>query len=183
MSEPGRTYLLVDGENIDMTLGGILNQKPEPGQRPRWQHLIDFAERTWDQPCRGLFFLNATRGLPTSFIQALIAMGYRPIPLAGRSDEKVVDIGIQRTLAALIDRPGDVMLASHDGDFMDNMAALASSGRRIGVVGFPELLSQALRDLPAVEVFDLEVDAQAFDFPLPRVRVIPLDEFDPLAFL
>jgi len=183
MPEPTPTYLLVDGENIDGVLGGILGRKPEPGQRPRWQQLVDFAERRWDQPVRGLFFINATRGLHVPFVQALLAIGYRPIPLAGRPDEKVVDIGIQRTLDAILGRPGDVLLASHDADFVGAMSSLAADGRRVGVVGFSELVSQALREVPGLEVFDLESDAGAFEVRLPRVRIISLDEFDPAAFL
>jgi uncharacterized protein len=183
MAEPERTYLLVDGENIDGALGGILGHKPDPGQRPRWQQLVEFASQRWQRPVRALFFINATRGMPAPFIQALLAMDYRPIPLAGRADEKVVDIGIQRTLDALRDRPGNVLLASHDGDFVPHMTALAGAGRRIGVVAFSELVSQSLREVPGLEVFDLESDADVFEFDLPRVRIIPLDEFDPTRYL
>jgi len=183
MADPTTTYLLVDGENIDGALGGILNHKPEPGQRPRWQQLLDFAERRWQQPVRGLFFINATRGLHAPFVQALIAIGYRPIPLAGRADEKVVDIAIQRTLAAILDHGGDVLLASHDADFVDEMVELADAERRVGLVAFSELIGQALREVPGVEIFDLESDVDAFDVDLPRVRIIPLDEFDPVRYL
>lgn len=183
MPDRTTTYLLVDGENIDGALGGILNQKPEPGQRPRWQQLLEFAERQWDQPVRGLFFINATRGLHAPFVQALIAIGFRPIPLAGRADEKVVDIGIQRTLAAIADHGGDVMLASHDADFVDDMMELADARRRVGLVAFSELIGQPLREVPGIEIFDLETDVDAFDVELPRVRIIPLAEFDPLRYL
>lgn len=183
MPAPDVTYLLVDGENIDGALGGILGRKPDPGQRPRWQQLVAFAEQRWQQPVRSLFFINATRGLHAPFVQALIAMGYRPIPLAGRADEKVVDIGIQRTLEALRDRSGNVLLASHDSDFVDHMRALADGDRRIGVVAFSELVSQSLREVAGLEIFDLEEDAGAFEFDLPRVRIIPLDEFDPTRYL
>ena len=95
-----RTFVLVDGENIDATLGNsVLGRRPTPEERPRWERITDFAGRTWRQPVTGLFFLNASNGsMPTSFVQALLAMDYRPIPLAGDGDEKVVDVGIQRTL-------------------------------------------------------------------------------------
>jgi uncharacterized protein len=178
------TYLLVDGENIDGALGGILDRKPESHERPRWQHIRDLAEREWAQPVRALFFINASRGLHAPFVQALLALGYRPIPLSGRADQKVVDIAIQRTLGALVDRPGDVLLASHDADFAADMAALArSDDRRVGLVVFSELVGQALREVPGIEVFDLEDHAHAFDVELPRVRVIPLDDYDPSRFL
>jgi uncharacterized protein len=184
MADGVMTYLLIDGENIDATLGGILNQKPEPNQRPRWQNLLDFVERRWERPVRGLFFINATRGLHGPFVQALMALGYRPIPLSGRADEKVVDIAIQRTLEALRTREGNVMLASHDADFVGHMVALGDdTTRRIGVVAFSELVSQSLREIPRLEIFDIEDDARAFDIVLPRVRIIPLDQFDPAQFL
>ena len=183
MAEPTLTYLLVDGENIDGVLGGILNHKPEPRQRPRWLQLIDFAEKRWSQPVRALFFINATRGIPGPFAQALITMGYQPIPLSGHADEKVVDIAIQRTLEAIGERSGDVVLASHDADFAEGMGALAAAGRRTGVMAFSELIGHALLDVPGLEVFDLETAVDAFDVDLPRLRIIPLDEFDPVRFL
>ena len=34
-----------------------------------------------------------------------------------------------------------------------------------------------------VQVHDLEDDVRAFNVSLPRVRIIPLEEFDPEAFL
>ena len=37
--------------------------------------------------------------------------------------------------------------------------------------------------IPGLRKFDLEFDADVFDAPLPRVRVIPIEEFDPDAFL
>jgi uncharacterized protein len=183
MSDAAITYLLVDGENIDGALGGILGHKPEPGQRPRWQQLLDFAKREWQQPVRGLFFINASRGLHAPFVQALMAIGFRPIPLAGRNDEKVVDIGIQRTLDAIRARRGDVLLASHDADFVTDMEALTDGERRVGVVAFTELISQQLREVSGLEIFDLEDDVHAFETELPRVKIIPLDRFDPNRFL
>jgi putative heme uptake system protein len=182
------TYVLVDGENIDATLGSaILNGRPSPDQRPRWERVLDFAQRTWDQPVKGLFFLNASSGtMPMSFVQALMAIGYQPIPLSGESYEKVVDIGIQRTLAALVDRPGDVLLASHDGDFAPDVERLLDgSGRRVGLLAFREFTSSGLTQLAerGLSLFDLEGDVKAFNVQLPRLRIIPLEEFDPLRYL
>ena len=54
------TFLLVDGENIDATLGGsLLGRRPAPEERPRWDRVRDHARAIWEQPVRGLFFLNA----------------------------------------------------------------------------------------------------------------------------
>ncbi|NYG56588.1 NYN domain-containing protein [Nocardioides perillae] len=184
-----RTFVLVDGENIDATLGNaLLGRRPQPDERPRWERVTAFAEARWGQPVTGLFFLNASHGqLPTSFVAALLAMDYRPVPLAGRADEKVVDVGIQRTLEALVARPdADVLLCSHDGDFAPYLPPLLEgdhgSERRVGVLALREYASSQLT-LPDVELFDLEDDVAAFNVPLPRVRIIPLETFDPEFFL
>ena len=176
------TYLLVDGENIDATLGvSLLGRRPQPEERPRWNTVLDFAERAWQQPVTGLFFLAVPHELPTSFVQALIAIGYRPVPLSGEG--KVVDIAIQRTADALADRDADVILVSHDGDFAPQLERLADGERRVGVMGFTEFVAGSLRAVEGVELFDLEYDVAAFTSRLPRVRIIPIDEFDPLEFL
>lgn len=180
------TYLLVDGENIDGTLGTVLDRRPQPEERPRWERVRDFAAGLWDQPVTALFFLNASSGqLPMGFVQALIALGYRPIPLAGDSNEKVVDIGIQRTLDAIGDRGGDVLLASHDADFVEHLRGLLRAGRKVGLVGFREYASLQFAELEAegLRFCDLEHDVGGFDTPLPRVRIIPIDEFDPADYL
>ncbi|WP_370524273.1 NYN domain-containing protein [Cellulomonas sp. APG4] len=183
-----RTYLLVDGENIDATLGGsILGARPAPEERPRWERVLEFARTAFGgDEVTGLFFLNASHGtMPMSFVQALLAIGFRPIPLAGSAEEKVVDIGIQRTLDALADRPGDVLLASNDGDFAPQLAALLGPGREVGVLAFTEFASTALQGLTegGLRIFDLEQDVRAFNVTLPRLRIIPLDEFDPTRYL
>jgi len=179
-----RTYILVDGENIDATLGGsVLGRRPLPEERPRWERVTAHVEAAWGQPVTGLFFLNASNGnLPHGFVQALLAMDYRPVPLSGRADEKVVDVGIQRTLDALLGRDADVVLASHDADFAPQMEALAGD-RRIGLLGFREFTATSLAGLDGVQLFDLEYDVAAFNAELPRTRIIPLDEFDPEFFL
>ncbi|WP_338749543.1 NYN domain-containing protein [Janibacter alittae] len=177
------TYLLVDGENIDATLGvSVLGRRPQPEERPRWNTLLEYTEAAWGQPVKGLFFLAVAGDLPASFVQALLAMGYRPVPLRGEG--KVVDIAIQRTARALLERDADVMLVSHDNDFTPQMEKLAEDeGRRLGIVGFGEFMAGGLRDVPGVEFFDLEYDIAAFTSRLPRVRVIEIDEFDPFEFI
>ena len=192
-----RTFVLVDGENIDATLGGsVLGRRPHPEERPRWERVTAHVEQAWGQPVTGLFFLNASNGtMPTSFVQALLAMDYRPVPLSGGVDEKVVDIGIQRTLTALLERgEADVVLASHDADFAPHLEALLELEgdedqeqveRRVGLIGFREFTSSHLVDLvdDGLELFDLEYDVRAFNTELPRTRIIPLDDFDPTYFL
>jgi uncharacterized protein len=175
-----RTFVLVDGENIDATIGNsLLGRRPAPEERPRWERVTSFATDLWDQPATGLFFLNASSGqLHTPFVQALLAMGYRPVPLSGRPDQKVVDLGIQRTLEAIVGRGDDVLLCSHDGDFAPQLQSLLADGVRVGLVGLREFMSTQLTGL-GLEVHDLEDDVDAFLAPLPRVRIIPIADFDP----
>lgn len=180
------TYLLVDGENIDATIGNsILNRRPHPEERPRWDRLLTFTQSQWDQPVQGLFFLNASSGLPMAFVQALRAIGYRAVPLSGTADEKVVDMAIIRTMEALLDRDADVMLVSHDGDFVDAMTPLVDSDRRVGLMAFEEFRNNGFGPLESrgMEFFDLEHDARAFNTHLPRLRIIAIEDFDPMDFL
>ena len=50
---------------------------------------------------------------------------------------------------------------------------------------FREFLNAQLAGLVeyGLVIHDLEEDVDAFTSPLPRVRIIPLDEFDPLKFI
>jgi len=178
------TWVLVDGENLDATLGSaILGRRPRPEERPRWDRLTSFVAEAWGHRAQVVFFLNASTALPMAFVQALLAMDIRVVPLSGAPDQKVVDIAIQRTLRTLASRDDDVLLASHDGDFVEDLGALAREGRRVGVIAFTEFRSARLGALPGVEFFDLEYDARLFDAPLDRIRVIPIDDFDPLDVL
>ncbi len=179
-----RTVILVDGENIDATLGNtVLKRKPDPTERPRWDRLIEYARTLWGQEVLGLFFLNASNGhLPGPFVSALQGVGFRPVPLAGSADQKVVDVGIQRTLEALDGHPSDVLLVSHDADFLPQVERLVAGEHRVALVGFPELASSAYAPL-GLRVIDLETEVGAFNLPLPRVRIIRLEDFDPETFL
>ena len=189
MTTPGDadrlTYLLIDGENIDATLGGsILRRRPQPHERPRWERLLAFVQSTWNQPVKGLFFLAVGGDIPMPFVQALTAIGFTPVPLSGASDEKVVDIAIQRTLDAIGSREADVVLTSNDGDFLPQMEALVGT-RRTAVVGFNEFRNSGFTALAerGLQFFDMEYDVHAFNERLPRLRVIPIDQFDPIDFL
>lgn len=188
------SYLLVDGENIDATLGmSVLGRRPEPDERPRWDRVLSFCDRAWGgevEDTNALFFLNATSGhMPMGFVQALMAMDYRPVPLqgSGSPEEKVVDIGIQRTLDAIADRgvQANVLLGSHDGDYVPQVERLLDSGCGVGVLCFREFLSSQLAALEdrGLRVHDLESDVDAFTIALPRVRIIPLRDFDPAKFI
>lgn len=179
------TYIVIDGENIDATLGmSVLGHRPESEERPRWDRILEYARERWGGEVRALFFLNASSGhLPMAFVQALVAMGYTPVPLSSTNpNDKVVDIGIQRTLDAILDQgEGDVILGTHDIDFLPQVEDLLDADRRVGIMCFREFLSIAFNDFvdEGIEIIDMEYDMHAFQVPLPRLHIIPLDEFDP----
>jgi uncharacterized protein len=175
---------LIDGENLDATLGSsILGGRPNPDQRPRWERVLAFAQQVWTQPVKGLFFLNASSGsLPMPFVQALLAIGFTPVPLSGEPHQKVVDMGISAMLDAIAEHGGDVLLASHDGDFAPGISAVVEKGRQVGLLAFREFTSSSLTAL-GVQVFDLEYDVDAFNVRLPRLRIIPVDEFNAADYL
>ncbi|MDO4258980.1 MAG: NYN domain-containing protein [Actinomycetaceae bacterium] len=189
MNEFGETtYLVVDGENIDATLGlSVLDRRPNPEERPRWDRVMIAAAEKWGGGATGLFFLNGSHGsLPMGFVQALMAMEYRVIPLAGPETMKVVDIGVQKTLEAIshLDS-GSVILASHDGDFVPQIETLLAQGRRVAVMGFREFVSSQLQELieAGLEIIDLEYDVEAFQVKLPRLHIIDVEDFNPYDYL
>jgi len=177
-------YLLVDGENIDRTLGQILGVKPKPEQRPRWNRIKDFVEKKYQAECRPLFFLNANEGLPGTFVQALISAQYVPVLLKGPG--KVVDDGINKTLLALSEKLREnsaVCLVSHDADFSEGMQSLAET-YELSVLGFQEFVSGDLLKISGLKIMDLETEVKAFDCTaLPRLRTVDISEFDPNEYL
>ena len=78
-----------------------------------------------------------------------------------------------------------MLLASHDGDFAPQVAdLLREGGRRVGVIGFRELISSRCGPRgEGLELYDLEDDVGAFTVALPRIRVIPIERFDPWTLL
>lgn len=186
MGEAVKAYVLVDGENIDWAIGDALGHRPSPDDRPRWERVLEYAGRWSGKEPRGLFFINASSGeYSVPFAQALRALDFVPLLLSGEG--KVVDEAIDLTLKAIAKREGDLLLLSHDGDFSASIAALLTADRRVGVLCFPERASSLLRDLATdgLELLDLETDAKVFldHVRLPRLRVIPITDFDPEAYL
>ena len=191
MTDPAgvSTYLVVDGENIDATLGiSVLGRRPQPrgaaalGAGPRVRRGGSGASRS--RACSSS--TPRTGSLPHALRPGAARDGLPADPAEpAASGEKVVDIGIQRTLAALEDRPGDVLLASHDGDFLPEIERLLGADRRVGLIGFREFVNVGFDELAeqGLAFYDLEDDVRCFNAILPRIRIIPLDEFDPVAFL
>ena len=127
-------------------------------------------------------------GKPVYFSPEEVGLGKRePVADVAQVMSRMSDMAIIRTLEVLKTHGGDVLLVSHDNDFRPAFASLIDGNRRLGVLGFTEYLSGEYLELKGegkVELFDLEDDARAFEGgPLPRIRVIPIGDFDPLRFL
>ncbi|QOR47449.1 nuclease [Trueperella pecoris] len=198
-------YILIDGENIDATLGvNILKRAPHPEERPRWDRVLRYdpwadksakSEVTGEEPTSsdgvgttGLFYMNATQRTAMTFVQALLAIGWQPVLLTSNDpDVKIVDAGIQRTLEAIAKyRPGrDIVIASHDVDYLPQVRQLLDAGHRVAIVCFREYLSAQLAELEerGLTIVDLEYDMSAFNQTLNRIYPIDLNDFDPLAFI
>jgi uncharacterized protein len=189
--QPAATYVVIDAENLDRTIGEILGRRPSAGERVNYQNLVAFCSEKWPKPLKCLVCLNV-RGeqVPEpmlGFVQALRASKCDVVPLYGRPDQKVVDIAIVKLLNAMKELPAaNVVLGSHDGeDFAPHVAALLGGQRSVAVLGFREFFSQKFRELvpQGLQLYDLEYDARVLPARLPRLVPIPVDEFDPKAFL
>jgi uncharacterized protein len=181
------TYVLIDGENIDWTLSDLVKRKPLPGERPRWGEIVEYFRGGGARPVVALFFLNCPGDVvPIQFVTFLRSIGIRPVLLRGEG--KVVDLGIQRTLTALLHHEGAVALLSHDGDFVDEVHALVDGGRDVALVCLPERANSQFENLreQGLRFIDLERDIpNSFEVPLrrPVFTVIDVDTFDPEDFL
>lgn len=181
------TYVLIDGENIDWALSDLVKRKPYPNERPRWREIVQHFAAGGTRPVVPLLFLNCPGDVvPIQFVTFLRSIGVRPVLLRGEG--KVVDLGIERTLEALLHHDGDVALLSHDGDFLDAVKALLDHDRSVSLVCLPERANaefEALRE-HGLAVVDLERDiANAFEVPLnrPIFTVVDVADFDPEVFL
>ena len=186
------SYVIIDAENIDWAVSNVVGRKPEAQDRVQFDRLVSFCESHFPGPVRCLVVLNA-RGeqLPDvmlGFVRALKTAGCDVVLLYGRSDQKVVDLGILKILETIrTQRPGTgVALASHDGaDFAAALRPLLEEGRKVTILGLREYVSQRFRELVpnGLEILDLELNAKVFQRPLPRLLPIRVDEFDASLFL
>lgn len=176
-------YVLVDGENMDRTLSNILGRPPMGDDRPRWDNVLRFSEGLWGgRTTKSLFFINVRpeAPIPGSFVFAIKQIGYHPVPLTGDEQRSGIDVGIVRTLDALAQREGDILLLSHNKEFCEQLHKLNDGKRHLGVLAFEEHLPGAYYEIEGLDVLDIEHDARAFlGGPLPRILPTPIDEFNP----
>lgn len=182
-------YLIVDGRSIEKELGEILGEKPNPGTRPDWGTVLDFARsqtNSADGEVKALFVHIAPGH--AGFRRALKDLGYTSSPV--RLDDTqpmrpVVEEFICGLLGARVfrgesgaDPAPDIMVIGHGQAMFDALSDIPNRGQRLCALGFPERMP-LVESYPRIEQLDLERDAQAFGAELPREFGVDVDNFDP----
>lgn len=205
--------VLVDGENIHMTLMDIFNGSGEGRSKHevQWDRVLDWLRSQYGRKTQiNFLFFVQYRDATMSVVSALQKKypWITPVPLQPESDKKspnkmrsVVDDAINATIARLrktwgskseLDEKcwdGDLYVFSHDNDFLEEMQHLdrvrrtAGGAGKIGVVGFKEQMSGDYLRSSFVSVIDLEYDMEAFLYALPRPKPVDVDQYDPAKFL
>ena len=177
--------VLVDGENLDCTLGNILKRAPRWKDRPQWQKVITFVQTTFAKDVAAIFYL-VKREAPgfNGFVSVLHDLGIKPVILLPKPGVSVVDEAILATLPH-VPPHDDVLLASHDGVYARHLERLVGGERRVAVLGFRERLSHLYTAISDIEILDIEHDADAFMHPLPREPIagVDLSEFNPRSLM
>ena len=182
-------YLIVDGRSIEKELGEILGEKPNPGTRPDWGTVLDFA-RSQSQSADGqvkALFVHIAPG-HAGFRRALKDLGYTSSPVRPDDtqpmrpvvEEFICGLLGARTLRgeASEEAAPDIMVIGHGQALFDALSDIPDRGQRICALGFPERMPTA-EFYPRIEQLDLERDARAFGAELPREFGVDVDDFDP----
>ena len=180
-------FLIVDGRSIEKELGEILGEKPNPGTRPDWGTVLDFA-RSRSQSADGdvkALFAHIAPG-HAGFRRALKDLGYTSSPV--RPDDSqpmrpVVEEFIcgllgARTLSGDAGEAPDIMVLGHGQAIFEALSGIPDRGQRLCALGFPERMPPS-EFYPRIERLDIERDAHAFGAELPREFGVDVDDFDP----
>ncbi len=180
-------YLVVDGRSIEKELGEILGEKPNPGTRPDWGTVLDYA-RSRSQAPHGevkALFAHIAPG-HAGFRRALKDLGYASIPVRPDGiqlmrpvvEEFICGLLGARTLRGDDGAAPDIMVIGHGQAIFDALNDIPDQGQRIAALGFPERMPPS-DFYPGIEQLDLERDARAFGAELPREFGVDVDNFDP----
>lgn len=180
-------YLVVDGRSIEKELGEILGEKPNPGTRPDWGTVLEFARSRSQHPTGAIkaLFAHIAPG-HAGFRHVLRDLGYtsRPVkpddsqPMRPVVEEFICGLLAARALRGEDGPAPDIMVLSHGQAIFDALSSIPNTGQRIAALGFPERMPPA-DYYPGIERLDLERDARAFGAELPREFGVDVDNFDP----
>lgn len=182
-------YLVVDGRSIEKELGEILGEKPNPGTRPDWGTVLDFARSQSQSPDGDVkaLFAHIAPG-HAGFRRALKDLGYTSSPVRPDDTQPMRPV-VEEFICGLLgartlrgeagdDPAPDIIVIGHGQPIFDALSDIPDSGQRLCALGFPERMP-ATEFYPRVEQLDLERDAQAFGAELPREFGVDVDDFDP----
>jgi uncharacterized protein len=178
----GRTLLVWDAPNMDMSLGSLLGARPTSAYRPRFdavgRWLLELAGQGTAEAC---VFTNVTPGnteVVRPWVEALRNVGFAVFAKPKVTDDSDVDsdmldhIELRRGEGAL----AHVVVASGDGRaFRGPLESLVDARVPVTVIGFREyaLFAQS-SDL--IEFLDLEDIDGVFREPLPRMTLDSLPD-------
>ena len=182
-------YLIVDGRSIEKELGEILGEKPNPGTRPDWGTVLDFA-RSQTQAADGqvkALFAHIAPG-HAGFRRALKELGYTSSPVRPDDTQPMRPV-VEEFICGLLgaralrgetdqDAAPDIIVIGHGQAIFDALNDIPDRGQRLCALGFPERMPTS-EFYPRIEQLDLERDAQAFGAELPREFGVDVDDFDP----
>jgi uncharacterized protein len=178
----GRTLLVWDAPNMDMSLGSLLGARPTSAFRPRFdavgRWLLDVAGDGVAEAC---VFTNVTPGnteVVRPWVEALRNVGFAVFAKPKVTDDSDVDsdmldhIELRREEGAL----SHVVVASGDGRaFRDPLESLVRADISVTVIGFREYALFA-QSSELIEFLDLEDIDGVFREPLPRMTLDTLPD-------
>ena len=175
---PGRTLLIWDAPNMDMSLGSLLGARPTSAFRPRFdavgRWLLGLAGP--DGVAEATVFTNVVPGsteIVRPWVEALRNVGFAVFAKPKSAEDSDVDddmlahIEARRVEGTL----AHVVVASGDGRaFREPLEALVDQGITVTVIGFREYAAFAVSS-DVVDFLDLEEIEGVFREPLPRVSL------------
>lgn len=178
MSDRPLVLLLWDAPNVDMTLGTIVQGRPRPEERPRFDAvatwLLDLAGP--DRDAEGAVFTNVVAEHVANirpWVEAVRNNGFAVFAKPKLSADSDIDDDMLAHLARreAEGRLSTAVVVSGDGRaFREPLVALAARGVDVVVAGFREYASFALQE-PTLRFVDLEDIRGVFLRPLPRVTL------------
>lgn len=167
---------MMDGPNMDMSLGNVVGRKPRPSDRPDYRVLRNWlvARAGSEAAIERCVFLN--RPHPPSkgydaFVQMLLGYGNH-VKVKPKNGDSDIDEDMLQHLHRRV-REGalrEVILASHDvRNFLAPLEHYAAEGLEITVLGFEDYAGR-LASSARFEFIDLRDIPGLFRSALPRLR-------------
>jgi uncharacterized protein len=180
---PGRTLLVWDAPNMDMSLGSLLGTRPTSAFRPRFDAVGRWllGEAGPDGVAEATVFTNVVPGsteIVRPWVEALRNVGFAVFAKPKTAEDSDVDddmlahIQARRAEGTL----AHVVVASGDGRaFREPLETLVDEGITVTVIGFREYAAFAVSS-EVVDFLDLEDIEGVFREPLPRVSLDTLPD-------